>query len=110
MDVGTGDWDRERRPSEVRLDRVIVLDEGAIRREGAALDQAMFDRVVAAARQLHALDSTTGRSGGHRRGQFDLFRPCSGGSGRTALGRGRAQANVRAMRRTAIRDGSRPDG
>ena len=48
--------DRERRPSEVRLDRVIVLDEAAIRREGAALDQAMFDRVVAAARQLHALD------------------------------------------------------
>ena len=56
MDVGTGDWDRERRPSEVRLDRVIVLDEAAIRREGAALDRAMFDRVVAAARQLHALD------------------------------------------------------
>ena len=52
----TGDWDRERRPSEVRLDRVIVLDEAAIRREGAALDQAMFDRVVAAARHLHALD------------------------------------------------------
>jgi hypothetical protein len=56
MDVGTGDWDRERRPSEVRLDRVIVLDEAAIRREGAALDQAMFDRVVEAARELHALD------------------------------------------------------
>jgi hypothetical protein len=56
MDVGTGDWDRERRPSEVRLDRVIVLDEAAIRREGAALDRAMFDRVVEAARELHALD------------------------------------------------------
>ena len=56
MDVGTGGWDRERRPSEVRLDRVIVLDEAAIRREGAALDRAMFDRVVAAARELHALD------------------------------------------------------
>jgi len=54
--VGTGDWDRESRPSEVRLDRVIVLDEAAIRREGAALDRAMFDRVVEAARELHALD------------------------------------------------------
>ena len=56
MDVGTGGWDRERRPSEVRLDRVIVLDPAAIRREGAALDRAVFDRVVAAARQLHSLD------------------------------------------------------
>ena len=56
MDVGTGGWDRERRPSEVRLDRVIDLDPAAIRREGAALDRAVFDRVVAAARQLHSLD------------------------------------------------------
>jgi hypothetical protein len=56
MDVGTGGWDRERRPSEVRLDRLIVLDPAAIRREGAALDRAVFDRVVAAAHELHALD------------------------------------------------------
>jgi hypothetical protein len=35
---------------------VIVLEPAAIRREGAALDRAMFDRVVAAARELHALD------------------------------------------------------
>ena len=55
MDVGTGAWDRERRPSEVRLDRLLVLDESAIRREGAALDRRTFDRVVAAARQHHAL-------------------------------------------------------
>ena len=26
MDVGTGGWDREGRPSEVRLDRLLVLD------------------------------------------------------------------------------------
>jgi hypothetical protein len=56
MDVGTGGWDRQRRPSEVRLDRLIVLDPAAIRREGAALDRAVFDRVVAAAHELHALD------------------------------------------------------
>jgi hypothetical protein len=49
MDVGTGDWDRERRPSEVRLDRLLTLDETEVRREGAALDRAMFDAVVAAA-------------------------------------------------------------
>ena len=56
MDVGTGGWDSRGRPSEVRLDRVIVLDEASIRREGAALDRAVFDQVVAAARALHPLD------------------------------------------------------
>ncbi|GAA4698191.1 type II toxin-antitoxin system PemK/MazF family toxin [Nocardioides conyzicola] len=55
MDVGTGDWDRQRRPSEVRLDRLITLERSAVRREGAALDRATFDRVVAAARQFHPL-------------------------------------------------------
>jgi hypothetical protein len=53
MDVGAGGWDREHRPSEVRLDRLIELDAAAVRREGAALDQAMFDRVVAEARKFH---------------------------------------------------------
>ncbi|WP_346385032.1 type II toxin-antitoxin system PemK/MazF family toxin [Nocardioides sp.] len=56
MDVGVGDWDHERRPSEVRLDRLIVLEEAAIRREGAALDRAMFDAVLAAARERHRID------------------------------------------------------
>ncbi|MGB0099274.1 MAG: type II toxin-antitoxin system PemK/MazF family toxin [Nocardioides sp.] len=55
MDVGTGAWDRERRPSEVRLDRLLTLPESAVRREGAALDRAVFDRVVAAARRFHSL-------------------------------------------------------
>lgn len=52
MDVGSGGWDRERRPSEVRLDRLLVLDEAGVRREGAALDRQAFDRVLAAAREL----------------------------------------------------------
>ena len=55
MDVGSGGWDPEGRPSEVRLDRLLVLDDSAIRREGAALDEAIFDAVVAGARQHHAL-------------------------------------------------------
>ena len=55
MDVGTGGWDRQRRPSEVRLDRLIVLEPSAVRREGAALDRAVFDRVVTEARARHAL-------------------------------------------------------
>lgn len=48
MDVGTGGWDAQRRPSEVRLDRLIRLSPGGVRREGAALDRAVFDAVVAA--------------------------------------------------------------
>jgi hypothetical protein len=55
MDVGSGGWDREGRPSEVRLDRLLVLAPGDVRREGAALDQAIFEAVVEAAGQHHAL-------------------------------------------------------
>ena len=44
MDVGSGGWDREGRPSEVRLDRLLVLDDSAIRREGAALDRGDLRR------------------------------------------------------------------
>lgn len=55
MDVGTGAWDRERRPSEVRLDRLLRLAETQVRREGAALEEGLFNDVVAAARRYHAL-------------------------------------------------------
>jgi hypothetical protein len=55
MDVGSGGWDRRRRPSEVRLDRLLVLDPSDVRREGSALDRAVFDRVVAAARSHQRL-------------------------------------------------------
>jgi hypothetical protein len=51
-DVGSGDWDARRRPSEVRLDRLLVLDPAGVRREGAALDRQRFDRVVAEARRV----------------------------------------------------------
>jgi hypothetical protein len=53
MDVGAGGWDRQRRPSEVRLDRLIDVDPSAVRREGSALDRAMFARVIDAARRFH---------------------------------------------------------
>ena len=55
MDVGSGGWDREGRPSEVRIDRLLVLPADTIRREGSALEQAVFEQVVAAAREFHAL-------------------------------------------------------
>jgi len=49
MDVGTGGWDREGRPSEVRLDRLLVLDPDGVRREGSALRPSVFEQVVEAA-------------------------------------------------------------
>lgn len=52
MDVGTGGWDRQGRPSEVRLDRLIHLDRDGVRREGAALDRDVFEAVVEAVRGL----------------------------------------------------------
>ncbi len=41
--------------SEVRLDRLLRMPESEVRREGAALDRGVFDAVVAAAREHHAL-------------------------------------------------------
>ena len=55
MDVGTGGWDRQRRPSEVRLDRLLVLEASAVRREGAALGREVFDEVVASAKRFHSV-------------------------------------------------------
>ena len=51
-DIGRGPWDRRGRPSEARLDRLLVLDPSGVRREGAALDRTRFDRVVAEARRV----------------------------------------------------------
>jgi hypothetical protein len=45
LDVGAGDWDTQHRPSEVRLDRVLRLRPDAVRREGAALSQPVFEQV-----------------------------------------------------------------
>ena len=51
-DLGAGPWDPRGRPSEVRLDRLLVLDPATVRREGAALDRGRFERVVAEARRV----------------------------------------------------------
>ena len=52
MDIGSGSWDPQRRPSEVRLDRLLHLERAAVRREGAALDPRLFAEVVEAVRGL----------------------------------------------------------
>ncbi|MEU4558310.1 type II toxin-antitoxin system PemK/MazF family toxin [Actinoplanes sp. NPDC023936] len=49
--LGPGDWDPDARPSWVRLDRVLEVDEDGIRREGAILDRPRFDRVAAILRR-----------------------------------------------------------
>jgi len=48
VDIGVGAWDRQGRPSEVRVDRVLRVDPAAVRREGAVLDRPRFADVVAA--------------------------------------------------------------
>lgn len=55
MDIGSGGWDREGRPSEVRLDRLLRLEEQEVRREGAILDRGTFDAVVREAGAYHDL-------------------------------------------------------
>ncbi|GAA4926294.1 type II toxin-antitoxin system PemK/MazF family toxin [Actinoplanes utahensis] len=51
MALGPGDWDRAARPSWVRLDRILEIDEDGIRREGAVLDRPRFDRIAAILRR-----------------------------------------------------------
>ena len=48
MDIGTGAWDPRGRPSEVRLDRILMLDPDAVRREGAVLERGLFEQVAKA--------------------------------------------------------------
>lgn len=48
MDIGTGNWDRQRRPSEVRLDRLLVLPPSGMRREGGKLPRQKFNAVCEA--------------------------------------------------------------
>ncbi|WP_130289706.1 type II toxin-antitoxin system PemK/MazF family toxin [Pseudonocardia sediminis] len=44
--IGSGSWDREGRPSYIRLDRVLEVEENGIRREGAILARDKFDVVA----------------------------------------------------------------
>ncbi|SDD09221.1 PemK-like, MazF-like toxin of type II toxin-antitoxin system [Sanguibacter gelidistatuariae] len=48
LDIGSGLWDSQGRDSEVRLDRVLRLDPTAVRREGAIMDKALFQKVTRA--------------------------------------------------------------
>ncbi len=49
LDIGSGPWDAQGRPSEVRVNRLVDVDPDAVRREGAVLDEPRFAAVLAAA-------------------------------------------------------------
>jgi hypothetical protein len=51
--VGTGDWDKSRRPSFAKVDQLLTVDPKAVRREGSALSRAHFDEVVAGVARYH---------------------------------------------------------
>lgn len=50
-DIGTGAWDSQGRPSEARVNRILRIDPGQVRRIGAVLDERRFTRVAEAVRQ-----------------------------------------------------------
>jgi PemK-like, MazF-like toxin of type II toxin-antitoxin system len=60
--VGTGSWDRERRASWAKLDRIIAIDPAGVRREGAVLDRRRFDDLVFALRRHHGVVVPPSRS------------------------------------------------
>ncbi len=51
VDIGTGGWDPERRPSEVRINRIIRIDPAKVRREGSVLAEDRFEAVTEAIRE-----------------------------------------------------------
>ncbi len=53
LPLGSGEWDRERRPSWVDTDQLYEVPCESVRREGAALDRARFDTVARALADRH---------------------------------------------------------
>jgi hypothetical protein len=48
LSIGTGSWDRERRESWVRTDRVLAVQASAVRREGAVLPPQAYQAIAGA--------------------------------------------------------------
>lgn len=53
LEVGTGAWDGQGRPSYADASRLLRIEPAAVRREGSALDRARFDQVLARVGVLH---------------------------------------------------------
>jgi hypothetical protein len=56
IELGRGSWDGNGRVSYVKLDRILKVTPGKVRREGATLDKARFDQVI------HQLEAYAHRS------------------------------------------------
>jgi len=53
VDVGSGSWDRQGRPSEARIDRLLIAHKDSIRREGGRLDKTRFTQIARAISSIH---------------------------------------------------------
>ena len=53
VEVGSGAWDREGRPSYAKVDRLLDIEPATVRREGAVLGRRRFDAVIEAIDRLH---------------------------------------------------------
>ena len=53
VEVGTGAWDPQGRPSYANVDRLLDIDPAEVRREGAVLSRRRFDVVIQAVDRLH---------------------------------------------------------
>ena len=51
VDIGAGAWDRQRRPSEARVNRLLRLDPSVVRRPGVPLDPRIFAEVMSQVRR-----------------------------------------------------------
>lgn len=51
VDIGSGAWDSRGRESEARVDRIIRVNPGTVRREGAQVSREVFDEVAAGVRR-----------------------------------------------------------
>lgn len=51
IDIGTGAWDAQGRPSEVKLDRILQVNPRDVRREGGVVDERTFEAVSAGLRE-----------------------------------------------------------
>ena len=54
IDIGAGAWDRGGRRSEARVNRVLRIEPGSVRRDGAVLDEQVFAAVTEAVRAVAA--------------------------------------------------------
>lgn len=51
VDIGSGEWDAQARPSEVRVNRIVRIDPAKVRGRGVRLDERRFHRVASQIRQ-----------------------------------------------------------